>query len=179
MTEALHRLSEILDELVESEEIVAREAARRARLLAEATTLQLERHRTEQHGEAMRSLVAEIGCALRVPEGTIVRQLNDAEVLVRRLPGTLALLGSGAIGYRHAQVMVRAVTGLPPEACPALEAAVLDHALVLTASRFDRVARQERERRHPESLDVRARAATAERSVTIEAAPDGMAWLTC
>ncbi|SDZ00885.1 protein of unknown function [Herbiconiux ginsengi] len=173
------RIDAILDELVAEEAIRAASSARSAALLAEATTLRLAESRSDAHGLAMRSLVAEISCATRLPERAVIRLLNDAEILVHALPATLEALSSGAISYRHAQKMVDAVVPLPSEARSEFELALLPEAESTTAARFERTARRERERLHPESIDVRARAATAERDVVLTPDADGMAWLTC
>ncbi|MCS5729995.1 HNH endonuclease [Herbiconiux moechotypicola] len=179
MDDRMFRLDEILDELVEVEAELARCAARRVRLLAEATAVRLAQAVRGSEGLAMRSLVAEIGCATRVSEGTVARLVNEAEVLVGSLPGTLEALSSGQVSYRHAQVVVRHAVSVPVEARAAFERVVLPEAGVVTASRFERVVRRVRERVHPESIEERTVAARAERCVRFEADVDGMAWLVC
>ncbi|MCS5729096.1 HNH endonuclease [Herbiconiux moechotypicola] len=179
MNDRMLRLDAILDELVEVERSLARGAARRARLLAEATAVRLAQAERGSEGLAMRSLVAEIGCATRVSEGTVARLVNEAEILVGSLPGTLEALSSGAISYRHAQVVARHAVSVPVGARAGFEAVVLHEAEVLTPSRFERVVRRERERVHPESIEERTVAAQAERSVRFEPDVDGMAWLVC
>jgi hypothetical protein len=127
----------------------------------------------------MRSLTAEISCATRLSEGSVIRLLNDAETLVSTLPATLDALSTGAISYRHAQVMAVAACVLPRDARSSFEQMLLPVAASTTAARFERVARHERERLHPESIEARTAAALTERSVTLTADADGMAWLTC
>jgi hypothetical protein len=173
------RLDALLDELVAEEAIRAASSARTAVLLAEATTIRLAAARPDAHDLAMRSLTAEIACATRVPEGAVVRLLNEAEIIVGTLPATLEALSRGAISYRHAQVMASAACTLPVGARGAFEQALLPTAATTTAARFERLARRERERLHPESIEVRAIAATALRHVVLTADADGMAWLTC
>jgi hypothetical protein len=173
------RIDAILDELVAEEAIRAASSARTAVLLAEATTLRLAESRSDEHGLAMRSLTAEISCATRLPEGTVIRLLNDAETLVNTLPATLDALSHGSISYRHAQVMVADAGTLPREARGAFEDALLPVAASTTAARFERTARHERERLHPESVEIRTATAIEERSVELAPDADGMAWLTC
>jgi hypothetical protein len=179
MNESGMRIDAILDELVAEEAIRAASSARTAVLLAEATAVRLAESRMEEHGLAMRSLTAEISCATRLPEGTVIRLLNDAEILVNSLPATLAALSAGTISYRHAQVMAAEAGTLPREARDAFEEALLPVATSTTAARFERVTRSERERLHPESIEIRTLAAVAERSVELTPDADGMAWLTC
>jgi hypothetical protein len=173
------RLDALLDELVAEEAIRAASSARTAVLLAEATTIRLAAARPDAHDLAMRSLTAEIACATRVPEGAVVRLLNEAETIVGTLPATLEALSRGAISYRHAQVMASAACTLPVGARGVFEVALLPTAATTTAARFERLARRERERLHPESIEVRAIAATADRHVVLTPDADGMAWLTC
>jgi hypothetical protein len=173
------RLDVILDELVAEEAIRAASSARTAVLLAEATTLRLAESRSDEHGLAMRSLTAEISCATRLPEGTVIRLLNDTEVLVNTLPATLDALAAGTISYRHAQMMASAACPIPRDARGPFEQALLPTAASMTAARFERVARRELERLHPESIETRTAAAVAERSVVLTPDADGMAWLTC
>ncbi|MFB2598582.1 DUF222 domain-containing protein [Herbiconiux sp. P17] len=179
MNESGMRIDAILDELVAEEAIRAASSARTALLLAEATTLRLAESRSGARGLAMRSLTADISCATRLPEGTVIRLLNDAEILVNTLPATLEALSAGTINYRHAQVMAADAGTLPREARGAFEEALLPVAASTTAARFERTTRSERERLHPESIETRARAATADRDVVLTPDADGMAWLTC
>ncbi|MCS5719652.1 13E12 repeat family protein [Herbiconiux sp. CPCC 205763] len=175
MNESGMRIDVILDELVAEEAIRAASSARTAVLLAEATTLRLAESRSDQHGLAMRSLAAEISCATRLPEGTVIRFLNEAEILVNTLPATLEALTAGAISYRHAQVMASAAGSLPREARGAFERELLPVAASATAARFERTARHERERLHPETIETRTATAVAERSVELTPDADGMA----
>ncbi|MFB2600377.1 DUF222 domain-containing protein [Herbiconiux sp. P17] len=179
MNESGMRIDAILDDLVAEETIRAASSARTAVLLAEATRLRLAESRPDEQGLAMRSLTAEIACATRVPEGTVIRLLNDAEILVHTLPATLEALSAGTISYRHAQVMVAGAVTLPHEARGAFEEALLPVAVGTTAARFERAARRERERLHPETIETRTATAIADRSVALTPDADGMAWLTC
>ncbi|GGF40142.1 HNH endonuclease signature motif containing protein [Subtercola lobariae] len=126
---------------------------------------------------ARRALTAELACALRVPESTAGRLITESEALATELPETLATLRAGEISYRHAQVVIDHATSLPVESRTAFESAILPAALTSTAAQFERTARAERERRHPESLVTRAQKAARDRRVCFEADRDGMAWL--
>ncbi|UFS60079.1 HNH endonuclease signature motif containing protein [Subtercola endophyticus] len=124
-----------------------------------------------------RSLTSEIACALRLPDITAGRLLDESESLVHELPETRAALSSGALSYRHAQVVIDQARSLPPAARGAFESAVLPGALTTTASQFARKARAEREKLHPESMVTRALKAAEDRHVSFEPDRDGMAWL--
>ncbi|MCS5733931.1 HNH endonuclease signature motif containing protein [Herbiconiux daphne] len=178
MNELADRLDSILAELAEVESSIAALAGRRAVLLAEATTVRLAQSRRDQHELAMRSLAAEIGCALHLPGSTATRLLNDAETLTRSLPTTLAALTAGSISYRHAEVLLANARSLPHDARAPFEQALLATAQTETAARLDRVARRERERLHPESIEVRTSTALTERHVTVTPDADGMAWVS-
>ncbi|MGW9632088.1 DUF222 domain-containing protein [Agromyces sp. NPDC055520] len=128
---------------------------------------------------AYRSVTAELATALRVPERTMQRQIDDAYSLSTRLPVTLAALRSGAIGMQHARVVIEATTGLDddPRLREDLEVGLTDYATQHTAASVRRKARTMREELQAETATDRHLAAQAERRVEIEPALDGMAWL--
>jgi hypothetical protein len=127
---------------------------------------------------ADRARRAELACALRLPERTAENLMGEARALVERLPATLAALGAGLFSYRHAQTLVDETAGLSSDDSAAVERLALGSAPTQTASRFTRTVRRLRERRDPSSMVERAATAFAERSITIDPAPDGMAYLT-
>ncbi|GLI26827.1 hypothetical protein ARHIZOSPH14_10690 [Agromyces rhizosphaerae] len=124
-----------------------------------------------------RSLVAEVACALRLAERSAERLIDEGESLSLDLPATLESLGSGTISYRHAQRLIDHALSLPTETRVAFESVALPLAARLTPARFDARARRLRERMHPDSVTDRARRAADDRSVSLEPARDGMAWL--
>lgn len=127
---------------------------------------------------ADRARRAELACALRLPERTAENLMGEARALVERLPATLAALGAGLFSYRHAQTLVDETAGLSIDDTAAVERLALGSAPTQTTSRFTRTVRRLRERRDPSSMVERAATAFAERSITIDPAPDGMAYLT-
>jgi hypothetical protein len=205
--------SDLLDALVASRAVRAREAARQARLLVELRAREPEFERigvdpvaaddlgrrggwaaeaafdSGRRAElAHRSLVAEVATTIRESEGVVARDFDEAERLVRRLPRTLASLDAGRIGERHARVLVEQSIGLgahvtdrdPRDAARRL--AAFEREAVPIAEETNprgvrRRAQRIRERLLPESIDVRARRAVADRRVVLENADDGMAWL--
>ena len=125
-----------------------------------------------------RILVAELACALRVPQHTVDSLVSDSEWLVNDLPATFDALAHGRISWQHAHLMADHASTLPVEVRSEFELCVLPHAEAHTAARFNRHARIVRERMHPESIEQRHRSALETRTVDVQPARDGMAWLT-
>lgn len=123
------------------------------------------------------AVVAELACALSLPEQTTSALVDDAQILVETCPATLAALREGVISYRHAQVVLEHTDGLEQAQREDLERRLLAQAPGLTASTFARRARKERERSHPAPLVERHAAALPKRCVQLDPARDGMAWL--
>ncbi|MGA1836186.1 DUF222 domain-containing protein [Herbiconiux sp. 11R-BC] len=126
-----------------------------------------------------RSLVAEIATALHFSEATVCGLLDDAETLAASLPETFTALRSGTISLRHARTMAGNARSLPASAHGDFEAAALPEAAALTAAQFTQRVRVLRESTHPESIEVRHRAAREERGVWLDPERDGMAALHC
>jgi Domain of unknown function (DUF222) len=124
-----------------------------------------------------RSFLAELATALVLPERTAGTLLADAGT-ARRHPATLAALAGGLVSLPQVRSIFEAVTGLPATAAAQLESAALERAPQQTNATLRRRLRTLRERLHPEPLDIRHRAATLDRRVVLEPAPDGMAWLS-
>ena len=127
---------------------------------------------------ADRARRAELACALRLPERSAENLMGEARALVERLPATLVALGQGRFSYRHAQVVVDETAGLSPDDTATVERLALGSAATQTASRFARTVRRLRERRDPSTMIERVATAFENRAVTIDPAPDGMAYLT-
>lgn len=127
---------------------------------------------------ARRSLVAELACAMRMPERSAEALLDDSRALVNDLPSTLGALRSGSIGNRHARIMVDHAAPLEPALRSELEQAALPIAWVTTPSAFERKLRALRERMDPESSVERHHRAVADRRVECSGGKDGMAWLS-
>lgn len=121
---------------------------------------------------------AELACALRVPERAAEALLGEARVLHADLPATLAQLAEGRFSYRHAQILIDETSGLEAEDRDAVERVALGSAGTTTASVFRRRVRRLREKRNPETMAERVRNALTERSLTVDPARDGMAYLT-
>ena len=127
---------------------------------------------------ARRSLVAELACALRIPESTASGLMESSRALAHDLPDTLAALSQGKIGYRQALILANETAGLGAEAAARLEAEALPWAGRLTPSQFERRTRKVRERIEPESITARHARSVEDRSVRFDPARDGMGWLS-
>lgn len=128
---------------------------------------------------ARRALVADVASATGASEVTTATLVATGEELVTNLPATLTAMAVGALGDRHARHVVRHAEGLPSDAMADYEVDVLGR---LGADRSPaavaRTARAARERCHPRTLAERHGRASRDRSVMIDPAADGMAWLT-
>jgi hypothetical protein len=137
-----------------------------------------DRHAWSDAKVAQRVLVSELAAALRISERDATRLAAESESLVNEVPSALEVLREGRISYRHAAVLVDQAWSLPTEARGPFADAVLPHAERLSVNSFARAARRHREAAHPESPAVRRQTAFERRSVSVEAAHDGMAWLS-
>lgn len=173
-----------LDQVIASAQAIRAEVIDRARHLAELTAVaeSAECDRDESPSTrrqlAHRVLVSEVACALRLPERTAERLIDESDMLIAHLGATHRALAEGSISYRHAQVIIDEAQSLPDAVRPRFEQAVLPAAERLTAARLRPRARAERERCHPDSIEQRVEKSRAERQVLLEPAHDGMAWLS-
>jgi len=154
------------------------EETRRLAVVTEEVTAHAGRSEWSIDEAARRMLVAELACALKLPENTVQGLIVDSKILVNDLPATLETLKRGDISWRHAHVVADHASSLPVSSRAAFEEKVLPFALTHTAMRFNKHARVQRERMHPESIDERHESAVEKRSVSIAPGADGMAWLT-
>lgn len=182
---AEERLGSLVDSIATLERMEASIAAFKAQLIEQARQCSELLENSEMHvspwtaqEHARRVLVSELACALRLPERTAERLVANCTALVTTLHATLNALSSGEISWRHATVMVDHASSLDDEFATEFEGAVLPFARSLTVAKFDRAARRERERRHPESIGARHEIAADGRFVEFKPARDGMVWLT-
>lgn len=129
-------------------------------------------------GMARRSTVAELATALRIPERTMAAQVDAAQALVEHHPAALAGMCTGAISYRHAEVLMEHTADLDRPAREAAETALLELAARQTVSRFRASARRWRDGHHPRAVEDRHRAAAEKRGVWVDPSLDGMAYLS-
>lgn len=127
---------------------------------------------------AQRVAAADLAVRLRLAEGTVLRQGERAEVLVRHLPGIWRGLVDGRIPPENAAAAADTARTLPAETRAAFDDAAGGWAERLAPARFRARARGIREQLHPEPLADRHRRAMRERDVRIEDDHDGMCVLT-
>lgn len=178
---------DLIDAVVAIDRLISSLAATRAELIngtrtwieaAEDLGRSPGRHGWNDAKVARRVLTSELGAALRISEREATRLALESETLVRELPAVLEMLREGRISYRHAEVLIDQAWSLPPESRASFATALLPHAESLGVVAFARLARRHREAAHPDSLAKRRESAFERRSVGVEAARDGMAWLT-
>ena len=175
----------LLDAIGTTDRLMASHAAVRARLIDSLHREVVEVERSRPHSRtghalaehARQLVVAELAASLRISGTAAAHLVAESQMLSRRLPATLEALAAGEVSYRHASVVVDNAYSLPDDALPDFERAILPEARRLNVPRFRERARRLRERHHPESLTVRRRTQFERRSVTVEPARDGMAWL--
>ena len=174
-------MGRVIDALERVERDVAGLLGDRAVLFEQARVLGQsgdERSRAGSRQLALRSLRAELGAALRIPERSIEGLLGVSHSLVQELPATLEALQSGTISFGHARVMVDFASGLPVEACAVLEGQALPHAARLTVAKFKQKARILTELLDPETITDRHPRAREDREVRLDPQHDGVALLS-
>jgi hypothetical protein len=147
----------------------------------------------EAEHELVADVAAEVGPALRLPEGAARVRVDCAVVLAEMLPEVLTALEEGRIGWAQAQVMVEqwrrlitedpmAVPGqprvpLPVAAVHRLIGELLERAPQATAAQLRSLARHRRHALVPAAEERARREARKHRGVWVEPAPEGMAYL--
>ncbi len=182
--------AQFVDRVLFFEKIIAWAQASKAEVLTEAwdyTTNTAEtgrpvsvpghEHDWDATFTAQRGLVAEMACALRIPNGTASGLLQESRQLVVERPDTLTALRTGDISLRHARRLLDQLGSVPRPARDALEAVLLPHAKRLTPTQFEGKARKVRERFHPDSITVRRAKCLSDRKVLFFPDKDGMATL--
>ncbi|GAA1059776.1 HNH endonuclease signature motif containing protein [Agromyces bracchium] len=177
--------------IVSAEQLIRRlhadryRAVQRARALATEVAGITESSRAGDRNMATRSFVAELATTLGQHEASASRLVAEAERLTGPRIATLDALDAGEVAPTQVRSVLELTRGAPAEVADAVERVALDAAgaavadgVVSTNADVRRRMRRVRERLMPEPLvDRRARAA-ADRRVCVEAAPDGMAWLS-
>jgi hypothetical protein len=127
----------------------------------------------------------EVGALLRLPRRTTETLIEASRTLAEDLPATREALATGAISYRHAQVIMEQAWGIlvdgDPEAAAraraVFEGVLVPVAEVLTVAKLSDRARRVRERTHPETITARHQKSVEDRHVVFQALNDSMASL--
>lgn len=172
----------VLEAVVRADHMINALTAVRAGLIEVLRTATIDPHIPDLPGDPdvemdLRSVTAELACALHVPHTTAANLMDTAHILATELPATAAALADGTITYRHATTMVTFISGLDPHLRTRAETTLIPRAKILTVSAFTRAATRERDRLNPAPrADRHAHAATG-RTVLLEPDIDGMSWL--
>ncbi|HST49860.1 DUF222 domain-containing protein [Jatrophihabitans sp.] len=118
-----------------------------------------------------------VSLALTVPVRTAQARLKNAGLLVRELPATLALLWSGQISYRHAEVICEQAWSVPAGLITPFEALAVARAADQTVSQLRQAARRAVTRIDPGGAERRHQQALTGRKVGLQPAEDGMVLL--
>lgn len=181
------RFATAVDAVVESQALIARHHARHAELVERARLAGVALHsrdtvvggpRWSDEIVAERQIATELAAALHLSENDARRLLTTSTALTSQFGATQAALASGAITYRHVEKIIRHSSLLPEEALPAYESSLLPHALRVSPQRLDHLARAAAEIAQPTTAIQRHLAAAAQRRLHLDAAADGMAYLT-
>lgn len=164
--------AQLIDSARQVSEAMAREQAADG-----AVRLGSEPHGWEAKVRLKRELIFDIAVRLRVSEPAAERLIAESKRLVHALLPTHAVLATGEISYRHAQVIIDESYGMDDPLATELEAVLLPAAKELTVAKFKEFARKLRERLHPGGMDERHRSAVDKRTVTLDFDRDGMALL--
>jgi hypothetical protein len=180
-------LGDLLDVVEASEKVVSFGHAMRARAIEQALQWAEisgavresdDPHAWDAAAVARRTVTSEIGALLRLPDRTAETLVANSSLLVRVLPSTLDALGKGDITLRHAERVCEHIVLIPDEARADFEATLLDYAKQHSVAQTEHRGRILRERLHPETIAERKAKCAADRSVHVDPAPDGMAWLS-
>jgi hypothetical protein len=170
----------IVAEVAAAEAAAAKAQAGLVRSLARAAAhaQRLTRTRAARDREmALRSVAAEIACAVRLSDRTVQRRIDEAGALATGFPETLAAWEQGRIGQGHVRAVTDAGRGLDLS-----DRALLDRAAVAVCEAeapagARRLLDMLAEELNPRSSAERQRDAHHTRSVRLSPLPDGMAEL--
>ncbi|WP_166787383.1 MULTISPECIES: HNH endonuclease signature motif containing protein [unclassified Cryobacterium] len=192
-------LADFYDAIREADREMNRAAARRAAAIytAQRVLADVGRARADAAGRAggprppwspeeatKEEFTCEVGALLRLPRRTAETLIEASRTLAEDLPATREALATGAISYRHAQVIMEQAWGIrvdDPEAAAraraVFEEVLVPDAEVLTVAKLADRARRVRERTHPETITARHQKSVEDRHVVFQALNDGMASL--
>ncbi|HEV2887949.1 MAG TPA: DUF222 domain-containing protein [Jatrophihabitans sp.] len=118
-----------------------------------------------------------VSLALKIPLQTAQRKLKTGRTLVCELPKTLALLTSGEISERHAQLITETAWRLDAELVEKFESQVTERAADQTVSQLRQSVSRAELALDPATAQQRHIRALADRRVGFQPAGDGMAEL--
>jgi len=125
-----------------------------------------------------RAIRLELAAALRVTEHAAGLLITQAQALEARYPAVLEALGAARVTERHVHVLIDLLDTLDPSECDALFARAMVLAETEPVGTFRRQLRALIDQTRVETVPERHERALQERRVFVDAADDGMAWLT-
>jgi len=173
-------LGALIDELREESRESGRAAAHQIRRLestrqfAEQIQADQTLNRYKNNDEARRGFMTEIAMALNITENSAHKKIDLGRILVGTLTRTLDTLAEGAISEHHAFTIARLAQNFTPADMLTFEQRVLPKALTMNPPKFERFARQLRDRLHPELMAEAHTKALDERRVQFFPRRDGM-----
>lgn len=158
----------------------ARAVAVRARLLTLARDQQERSGASEAYEFPVRSMAAEVACALRESPRSARARLEEAADLVERLPRVVQALRQGGLQMAHAR-HIQAEAGRFAEGAEdrlgLFEKRAIDEARVRTPAQTGRIVRVLAAKLAPVSMQARHEQARADRGVWVRDLQDGMSEL--
>ena len=129
---------------------------------------------------ARRAVGAELALVWRLSEYTLQRLISESYTICTLLPATLAAMREGVIDAAQARVIAHAVAplGAEGEVIALADAELAGLARTMAPAKLRHAARRVLERLQLDSVGQRHQRARDARGVQVEAAPDGMAWLS-
>ncbi|MGV9193632.1 DUF222 domain-containing protein [Microbacterium sp. MC2] len=129
---------------------------------------------------AVDAAVLDIAARTQMTDGQVHAHAHRAQVLHERCPKLWAAYLAGDVPEQNAAKAATVVDSLPvdPDAWAAFDEQIVEAATRLTTGKFDRRARQIRERVHPESIEERHARAAEDRDVWTTPELDGMGMLS-
>ncbi len=131
----------------------------------------------ERRAWGARAMLAELACALHLPEASLARRLTRLTMLAH-FPSLLAAAEAGDLSSWHMEAVLDVFAGvLDPEVLARADAALAVRAQAMTAPQLRAAARRWRARHVPRTPEQRA-ANLADRHVHLSPADEDMVWLS-
>jgi len=157
-----------LDRLLTLQRQLARLHAEQARVLAAIETADdTSKHWSQEV----------IMCTLRISARAAQKKLKLAATLTSDLPATLAMLERGDLGARHAELIAEASWSILPDVTSAFETSVLARAPQQSTAELGKAIQRAAIAVDPAIAERRRHTAQADRCLTRQTLPDGMAEL--
>lgn len=177
-------LAEVADRVSEARFMASQQARYDQRLVgtylrgaAELAARSSAASERERRAWGARAMLAELACALHLPDTSLARRLTRLTMLAH-LPSLLAAAEAGDLSSWHMEAVLDVFAGvLDPEVLARADAALAVRAQAMTAPQLRAAARRWRARYVPRTREQRA-ANLADRHVHLSPADEDMVWLS-